>query len=287
MDVITQERLEAIADILCLRPSKYIHQGLHQLPLSQIPRILFDSEQSVREGIVLLNAFKRPPIVFCYVDFFEDLLAILKNLTRPIVLLTNGGDRGITEAEQNLLDHPMILRWFGSNARIRHPKLTPVPIGIANAMWPHGDISALERVQAAEPAKRPHTDLFFCFRTDTNRARREPAKRALEAQGYPFTQTSMDYETYLRTLASYRYAACPPGNGVDCHRVWECIALGVIPIVERDLLWDAWSGLPICQVDGWEGLVLEEVPFSLEVPYAKLSFWTTLIRAYSAAISYP
>ena len=32
-------------------------------------------------------------------------------------------------------------------------------------------------------------------------------------------------------LSYYKFAICPEGNGVDCHRIWECIYLGVVPII--------------------------------------------------------
>ena len=60
---------------------------------------------------------------------------------------------------------------------------------------------------------------------------RERVKQIGFAKGLQWDQ-SRPYEEYLRTLQQYEYALCPAGNGPDCHRFWECLLLGVIPIVE-------------------------------------------------------
>ena len=58
-------------------------------------------------------------------------------------------------------------------------------------------------------------------------------------------------------MASHRFCISPPGNGADCHRVWECLYLGVIPIVQRDLNYEQYDDLPILLVDDWNVLTRE------------------------------
>jgi hypothetical protein len=38
------------------------------------------------------------------------------------------------------------------------------------------------------------------------------------------------YDNLLR-LNDYEFCICPEGNGVDTHRLWECLYLKVVPIV--------------------------------------------------------
>jgi hypothetical protein len=40
-----------------------------------------------------------------------------------------------------------------------------------------------------------------------------------------------DYRNYLMNLKKHKYIISPPGNGIDCHRNWEAIYMGCIPIV--------------------------------------------------------
>ena len=39
----------------------------------------------------------------------------------------------------------------------------------------------------------------------------------------------------MSELSSYKFALSPEGNGIDCHRTWECLYLGVIPIVKKSV----------------------------------------------------
>jgi len=33
------------------------------------------------------------------------------------------------------------------------------------------------------------------------------------------------FEEYLDTISKSLFVISPPGNGVDCHRIWECLSL--------------------------------------------------------------
>ena len=45
----------------------------------------------------------------------------------------------------------------------------------------------------------------------------------------------MTKEAYLEQIGKYQFVASPPGRGQDCHRTYETLAMGAIPIVFRSL----------------------------------------------------
>ena len=47
---------------------------------------------------------------------------------------------------------------------------------------------------------------------------------------------------------------CPRGNGIDCHRVWEVLYLGRVPIVKRERAMRYFEELPILFIDDWNHL---------------------------------
>lgn len=57
---------------------------------------------------------------------------------------------------------------------------------------------------------------------------------------------------FYRTLKRCKYALCPPGTGLDTHRVYECIHLGVIPIVRSSPLDSLYATMPVKIVKTWE-----------------------------------
>ena len=50
------------------------------------------------------------------------------------------------------------------------------------------------------------------------------------------------------------FCLSPHGNGLDCHRTWEAIALGCIPVVKTSPLDRLFSGLPVLIVNSWSDL---------------------------------
>ena len=56
---------------------------------------------------------------------------------------------------------------------------------------------------------------------------------------------------YRQMLANSAYVLSPPGNGADCHRTWEAIYLGAIPIVLRKYWPFSHLDLPVLVVEDW------------------------------------
>ena len=59
------------------------------------------------------------------------------------------------------------------------------------------------------------------------------------------------FAEYLAQLASAYFCISPRGNGLDCHRTWEALYLGTIPVVTRSALTDHFSDIPMVVLDDW------------------------------------
>jgi hypothetical protein len=81
-----------------------------------------------------------------------------------------------------------------------------------------------------------HDKLIFCgIREYTDQNRRKELNRTtilktLQSNG--ITNTILTSEDYFKTLPSYKFVVSPEGNGIDCHRHYEALMAGCIPIVE-------------------------------------------------------
>jgi hypothetical protein len=67
----------------------------------------------------------------------------------------------------------------------------------------------------------------------------------------------MLWSKYIEELSKYKFAISPEGNGIDCHRTWECLYLGVIPIVieSNEMLY--FNDLPILFVKSYDIITKE------------------------------
>jgi hypothetical protein len=56
------------------------------------------------------------------------------------------------------------------------------------------------------------------------------------------------------TQTQYAFVLSPHGGGLDCHRTWEALALGCIPIVKTSPLDPLYDGLPVVIVKEWSAV---------------------------------
>lgn len=58
-------------------------------------------------------------------------------------------------------------------------------------------------------------------------------------------------ESLHRRNLRYPFWLSPRGNGIDCHRTWEALYLGRIPIIAHTSIDPLFEGLPVVFVDDW------------------------------------
>jgi hypothetical protein len=67
----------------------------------------------------------------------------------------------------------------------------------------------------------------------------------------------INYMQYINNIHSHKFILSPPGNGIDCHRTWEVLYLGSIPIVKKSICMDFFKDLPIIFVDDYRQITPE------------------------------
>ena len=135
------------------------------------------------------------------------------------------------------------------------PNIFPIPIGLENYPWrgePYLRFFLECSYASPDPTRsmeRPAT-FHASFSTHTNRQEREPLERLLAANGITNERTT--WRSFSQLLLTTKFIFSPPGNGLDCHRTWEAIYAGCVPIVVRGTLPETLTdGLPIWVVDHW------------------------------------
>ena len=94
--------------------------------------------------------------------------------------------------------------------------------------------------------------LYFNFARDTSddpyysthKNIRRKIYDVLISNNFSYIQSS-PFEEYLSVLSTYRFCMSPPGNGIDCHRTWECLMVGTIPILIHSPLDSLFDDLPV------------------------------------------
>ncbi len=58
----------------------------------------------------------------------------------------------------------------------------------------------------------------------------------------------------MATLNDTKFVLSPPGNGIDCWRTWEALAMGAIPIVLNTTIASLYVDMPIMVVQNWSAV---------------------------------
>jgi len=172
-----------------------------------------------------------------------------------VVLVTADGDRPADRETLRWMP-PQVARWFSTNAVERHPSLSALPLGLAN---PSCGIT-LKADQIAGrlgPNEGRKGWLYVNFRTETNPSVRGPIQAHFEALSreswvtFERPASPGDVGKFHERMISHRFILCPPGNGVDTHRLWEALYCKTIPVVLRSTAMEDFSDLPIVLVDDY------------------------------------
>lgn len=205
-----------------------------------------------RGDIVFLQSEKEMLQKFFFNETFNRIL-------HPFVLVTHNSDALVPPEEYKwVLNDKRILAWFTQNPNMSHEKLFPVPIGVANTRWPHGNVTAFKSAfyLYRKPFYQRTTLLYVNFQVGTNK---EARSKALEwALNLPNVKQKkiVSVETYLRELGDAKFVLSPPGNGLDCHRTWEALLMGAVPIVLRSHLDPLFYNQSVLIVDDWNHVTL-------------------------------
>jgi len=170
------------------------------------------------------------------------------------------------------LDEDKLVAWFTHNANTVHPKLHPVPIGIANQYYKWGNIKTFDFYANKKKEKKERDQFLYMNFT----IRTQPDERGLVYNMFkdkPFctvrdcTQYAHDnsLSAYLDDLLVHKFVLSPRGHGLDCFRTWESLLMGSYPIVKSSTIDSLFSDLPVVIIDKWEEV---DLPF-LEKKYVE------------------
>jgi hypothetical protein len=200
-----------------------------------------------------------------------------------------------------------IIHWYSQNCVVKHPKLTPIPIGldyhtltIRDHAWgqtatPIQQENLLLEIALLAKPTNERTMLcysnFHFFMTSRYGNDRTDAKDKIPSECIYYEPTSLKRADTWKNQSNYAFVVSPKGNGIDCHRTWEALALGCIPIIKTSPLNSLFDGLPVWIVEKWEDVTSESMKqklieygnrFLVQNSRIALSYWKTIIRSQAS-----
>lgn len=226
--------------------------------------------------------------IFVKTDYIEEFFSkIHPKISKPYILITHNSDYHVPGNCAGFLDDKMLIAWFGQNVEnCNHTKMHPIPIGLANKCWDHGNVKIFETMQSITVPR--DILLYMNFTVGTFYEERAKVAELFKGNDYCYVSQPKELSAYLADLAQSKFVLSPRGNGLDCHRTWEALLMGAIPIVRTSSLDPMYKNLPVVIVNGWEEIdadflqkkyeEFQSQKFDLDKMY--IDYWLTFIDSY-------
>jgi mannosyltransferase OCH1-like enzyme len=236
--------------------------------------LLTDNTETGKTNVVYVRAGDRESS-----DLEVFLTEILPLIRSPFILISTDGDRKIpsnlsTPAQWGLIQTDKILKFYAQNfdgTISLDGRIQPFPIGINFHSPVETDKS--KKIQYAELYQTYHD---ICSHTKpvwerdlsistTYLASSNPSRGVMDSFLTKFASINpslkvnkfkkLEFLDYLQTLTSCTFVTSPSGNGEDCHRTWEILSAGAIPIVVNSSISNVYAGLAVLELKNWSELL--------------------------------
>lgn len=228
-------------------------------------------------------------VIFLKTDYLREFFtSVHPTIINPYILITHNSDYPAPGEFGHMLDDPKIIAWFGQNVKDVHPKLHPIPIGIANRYWGHGNIDSVAEIQRLTAGCSKNLFLYMNFLPSTYPPQRPYVFQLFKDQPFCTVSNQKDFWSYLFDLSHSKFVLSPRGNGLDCHRTWETLYMGSIPIMISSTIDPLFEGLPVILIKDWNEVTQE----FLETKWEEMSctnyqfdrmyadYWLKMISSY-------
>jgi len=198
-------------------------------------------------------AVKQDELVFCEAWHLKEfLLEPALRIRSAFSIVSHNGDCSVDETISGILPKNL-KQLFSQNVLVDDERIIPLPIGLENKrLHYNGIIRDFDALRRKTVEKKPR--ILSAFTVGNNAKAREEALQHLSATPLNDTIGRINSRAYRKLAATYMFIASPPGNGADCHRTWEAMYLGSVPIVLRSRLTEYFHeiGLPMHLVSSYE-----------------------------------
>ena len=209
------------------------------------------------------NNYKTVYLVGDLIDQFIEAREQIPNIQTLVI-----GESDTTQYEQNLSClYSNVSKIFANNLVGKSVRCFPIPLGLERqAHRGGGKVRDFKKQHQINAYNR--TIPFLIAWNDATNAKR-PIYRA-EFQNHSNSlviNQRVSASTIHKLMRKTMFVPSPAGNGIDCHRTWEAMYLGAVPVVLKSEFCggDDW---PVLVVDNWSDL-LSKSRSDLEAIYKK------------------
>jgi hypothetical protein len=238
--------------------------------------------------------------------------SILPTISTPFKLITNNSDCTLPNDFQNesdvILNNQYLIHWFSQNWVGYHLKVTRIPIGLdyhslrptkeKRLIWEQPERNAwgikkqpiaqeYELLQIKDNSRpfwdremKGYANFHFAMTMGYAKTDRPDALNTIPRDLVFYQPAKVTRDICWKNMVKHAFIVSPHGNGLDCHRTWEALALGCIPIVKSSGIDPLFDELPVWIVHNWTEVTLENMKRKVDEFKDKMFNYKKLTLAY-------
>lgn len=248
------------------------------------------------------------PTVYICTAALPQFIRHITALPKSIILVTGDSDVACTDIDyMRIIASDKVVHWFAQNCdlptKYSH-KVTAMPIGLdyhtlAQAETGHSwgskqtpkqqdtTLQIIKKKPVSERKQSCYANFQFFTKSRYGYLRLQAIQDLNKTLTYYEPCTTSRIVSWVHQL-EYAFVISPPGNGLDCHRTWEALALGCIAITQKNpndkgqtLLDLLYNSLPILTVHSYSDITAQLLGIGLterscvSSEKLQLSYWTS------------
>lgn len=243
-DIITGDRVISLCDfVLTIKPIYENHKNIEKYAKDVIliknpNNVNFDmlnnflTDKYIEKGKTDVEDKSIKLFIYTHtLEYFTKHIAPKLNPHLTYIIYTHNSDHSFNEKHKDLLSMRCIKYIYSQNIDYPiHNKLKFLPIGIANSMWNHGNLYNLYTSMKNTYKYKKTESIYVNINPQTYNYRGIILSKIKEKGKLTLANPKPHIE-YLKELSKYRFCLAIRGNGIDTHRFWESLYLGVIPVI--------------------------------------------------------
>jgi len=216
-----------------------------------------------------------------YIDSLHaknDLLHLCGNFPdMKFIIFTNLEDTPIDKYIFNEISDN-VLCIYAVNAIEYGGKVIPAPYGIQRKM--HLNDNRNEYLKLSMENSHPHHAkklLYVSYNEKSHVDRMGTKQMFMNKKWASVDDQRVNYDEFLFGLRNHQFVLCPRGNAIDCHRNWEVLYMGRVPVMKRyPYLEELYKDFPVLFVDDYsevtEKLLLKNEELFIRAQYFDLIY---------------
>jgi len=201
-----------------------------------------------------IETLKDGDVIFVKTDFIYNgtfQKQILPQIKTKFILVTGVSSFSVDEGDSSYLDilnHPNLVKWFCTNPPTKpNEKIVWLPIGFEECEREGGNVKILNSFYKNNtPWDKKENKIYIPYHSNTFKDRNSIIEK-LSLKSYVVTEpTRLSFGEYLKNMDKYKFVLSLRGAGWDCHRHYECLLVGSVPIMEKGPIQRSFesNGLP-------------------------------------------